>query len=265
MTQSEPPETPAAHLSEIARKVLGREPPVMRKRFYQKVDVVAAGAGFAIQLDGRALKTPRKLPLVLVNRTLAAAMAAEWAAQGIEILPASMQLTTLVFTALDAVAGQMPEVIAEIGRYALSDLLCYRADAPAELVARQAISWDPVLTWAEGVLGGSFNRTSGLMPVSQDKNLATAIEARLADGNALRLAATSVLTTLTGSAVLALAVRERHLSIDDAWRLAHIDEEWQREKWGTDADAAIRHATRWTTATAAATVLTLEDAPEPQP
>lgn len=248
---------PAPPAKPPATKVLGREAPVVRKRFYTKVDVASAGAGFAIHLDGRALKTPRKLPLILPNRALAVAMAAEWEAQGPDILPAFMQLTTLVFTALDAVVGQMGAVAAEIGRYAMSDLLCYRAHAPAELVTRQAVGWDPVLVWAEGFLSVRFKRTDGLMPVSQDDAIAAAVETLLADGNALKLAATSLLTTLTGSAVLALAAREKHLSIEHVWQLAHIDEAWQREKWGSDADADARQAARWTTATAAAALFTL--------
>ena len=258
MAQPEPPATPVTPLvTPLAAKVPGREAPVMRKRFYTKVNVVAAGAGFAIHLDGRALKTPRKLPLILADQALATAMAAEWDAQKVELVPASMQLTALVFTAIDAVAGQMDAVAAEIGRYAMNDLLCYRADGPVELVGRQSAGWDPVLAWAEELLGVGFKRTAGLMPVQQDSGIGVAVEARLAGGHALSLAATSLLTTLTGSAVLALAVREQHLTLENAWQLAHLDEQWQREMWGADADADARQAARWTTATAAATVLAL--------
>jgi chaperone required for assembly of F1-ATPase len=242
---------------QAAAKVLGREPPVRRKRFYKGVTIAADSLGFGLHLDGRRLKTPRKLPLALPARALAEAMAAEWAAQGADINPASMQLTTLVFTAIDAVAGHQTEVAAEIGRYASSDLLCYRADGPAELVARQAAGWDPILAWAEKELEVVFRRTSGLMPVKQDTRIADTIQTRLATTTALDLAATSLLTTLTGSAVLALAVRAQRLDIGAAWQLAHIDETWQIEKWGTDAEAQSRQALRLLSARAAATVFAL--------
>jgi chaperone required for assembly of F1-ATPase len=239
----------------VPNKVLGREPPVLRKRFYKAATVVADGAGFGVQLDGRSVKTPRKLRFTLPNQVLAEAVATEWNAQIEVIVPALMQLTTIAFTAIDAVAEQKTEVAAEIARYAANDLLCYRAAAPEGLVARQVAGWDPILGWAEGALGVPFKRTTGLMHVSQDPEVATRVTTRLVTIGALELAATHVLTTLTGSAVLALAVRDRRLTIDEAWHLAHIDETWQIEKWGTDTEAQTRQATRFKTAQAAATVL----------
>jgi chaperone required for assembly of F1-ATPase len=261
MPENDTPPQPAKIPVKVPDKVLGREPPPRRMRFYKAVTVVANSDGFGLQLDGRPLRTPRKLPLRLPNRTLAEIMAGEWDAQDTAIEPATMPVTTLVFTAIDAVADQKTAVAAEIGCYAASDLLCYRADAPDELAARQIEGWDPVLIWAEATLGVVFRRTAGLMPVTQDAKLATAVEQHLAGTAPLDLAATHVLTTLTGSAVLALAVRDTHLTLDDAWRLAHLDEAWQIERWGTDADAEIRHATRLVTARAAARVLALANEP----
>jgi chaperone required for assembly of F1-ATPase len=249
MSQKTPPIEPVRRAA--------RDAPVMRKRFYKVVTVAALAGGYQIQLDGRALKTPRKLPMLLAQKPLADAVAAEWDAQGSEILPASMQLTTLVFTAFDAVAGQHAAVTAEIARYAASDLLCYRAQDPVDLVERQTAGWEPLVRWAEEALAVKFKRTSGLMPVAQEPAVAAAVLARLASVEPLELAAVHVLMTLMGSTILALAAREKRLTLDAAWALAHIDESWQNEKWGADTEAQTRHAMRLATARAAAHALAL--------
>lgn len=166
-----------------------------------------------------------------------------------------MPLTTLACTAIDAVAEQMAAVAAEIGSYAASDLLCYRASDPAALAVQLAAAWDPLVDWAAGELGVSFVRTAGLMPVAQLPAVPAAIITALVPLDPLRLAAVHVLTTLTGSAILALAVLRNRLSLDDAWRLAHLDEDFQISRWGSDAEAAARRAARFVTARAAATML----------
>jgi chaperone required for assembly of F1-ATPase len=249
MSQKTPPVEPVRRAA--------RDAPVMRKRFYKAVTVATLEGGYQVQLDGRALKTPRKRSMLLAQKPLADIIAAEWAAQSSDILPASMQLTTLVFTALDAVAEQMDPVRDEIARYATSDLLCYRAQEPEELVQRQTAGWDPLVAWAERTLSVNFRRTSGLMPVAQEPAVAAAVAARLSSVGPLELAALHVLTTLMGSTLLALAVRERHQTIDDAWSLAHIDEVWQIEKWGTDIEAQTRYTMRLETARAAAAALAI--------
>ncbi len=249
MSQKPPPVEPVRRAA--------RDAPVTRKRFYTAVTVATREGGHQVQLDGRALKTPRKLPMLLSQRPLADAIAAEWAAQGNDILPASMQLTTLVFTALDAVADQMDAVRDEIARYATSDLLCYRAQDPEDLVQRQSAGWEPLVAWAERTLSVKFKRTSGLMPVAQEPAVAAAVAARASAAGPLELAGVHVLTTLMGSAILALAVREQHVPVDAAWALAHIDEAWQIEKWGTDDDAQTRDAMRLETARAAAIALAM--------
>jgi chaperone required for assembly of F1-ATPase len=247
MSKKDPPVEPVRRAA--------RDAPVMRKRFYKAVSVATLEGGYQVHLDGRALKTPRKLPMLLGQKLLAAAIAAEWDAQGTDILPASMQLTTLVFTALDAVAGQHGAVADEIARYATSDLLCYRAQDPEELVQRQSAGWEPLVVWAEQTLAVKFKRTSGLMPVAQEPAIAAAVTTRLSAAPPIELAAMHVLTTMMGSTILALAVRERRLTLDEAWALAHIDETWQIEKWGTDAEAQTRHAIRLSTARAAAAAM----------
>lgn len=236
-------------------KVLGREPRVVRKRFYKVVTVAPHVGGYTVHLDGRGVRTPAKAPLVVPVAVLAKALADEWRAQASEIVPSTMPLTTLACTAIDAVTTRMPEVAAEIGRYASSDHLCYRADAPAALVALQAAGWDPVLDWASLELGVAFKRTTGLMPVAQSPGVADAMVAALLPLAPLQLAAMHVLTSLMGSAVLALAVLRGRLSLDAAWQLAHIDEQWQIARWGTDAEAEARSAQRYRTASAAGRVL----------
>jgi chaperone required for assembly of F1-ATPase len=225
------------------------------KRFYTAVTVAAGAAGQRVLLDGRAVKTPRKAELVVASAVLAAAIAAEWAAQVDVIAPATMPVTTLVCTALDAVAGQEALVRAEIVNYAGSDLLCYRAAAPVGLAAAQARAWDPVLVWAKAALDTPFVATVGLTHVAQPPAVAVRMAAALAAVPALPLAAVHVLTTLTGSALLALAVQRRFLTLEAAWAAAHVDEDWQISQWGEDHEAALRRTRRLREARAAALVL----------
>ena len=240
-----------------AAKVLGREAKVVRKRFYKIVTVAAEGTAFVIHLDGRPVRTPKKAVLTVPACALAEAIAAEWHNQAVNIEPSAMPLTTLACTALDAVALEPDAVAAEIGRYAASDLLCYRAGMPAALAERQAAGWDPVLAWGEHELRQKIQRGTGLMPIAQSPDVAKAMVDAVRPLDPLRLAAMSVLTTLLGSAVLALALLRRHLTLERVWLLAHIDEDWQIECWGTDAEAETRRANRLRTATAAATVLAM--------
>jgi chaperone required for assembly of F1-ATPase len=237
------------------KPVLGREPKVMRKRFYAAVSVVEDANQFIVHLDGRLVRTPRKLPLALPVRGLAEAIASEWAGQGQEILPSTMPMTMLACTAIDAVQEQMPAVADEIARYASSDLLCYRSDSQPGLKARQMAGWDPIIAWAEGELKVLFTVTDGLMPVTQMPAVATAMRDSLAPLNALELSAMHVLTTISGSALLALAILRRRLSLDEAWTLAHLDEDWQIAQWGTDAEAEARRQQRYVTAKVASQVL----------
>jgi chaperone required for assembly of F1-ATPase len=158
--------------------------------------------------------------------------------------PATMPLTRLVNSALDGVRGREADVTAEIVGYAGSDLLLYRAEAPAALVAAQAGVWDPVIGWAEGWVGGRFILAAGVMPVTQPPMTIERLAVRLAQLDALPLAALNVMTTVTGSALLALAHAYGDHSADTVWVAAHVDEDHQSAQWGTDAEAVLRRANR---------------------
>ena len=228
-----------------------------RKRFYKEVAIAGApdGTGFRVLLDGRGLRTPAKRELKLSRRALAEAVAAEWRTQGATIDPATMPLTRLVNSALDGVADKAAEVRAGIVAYGGSDLICYLAEGPRELIERQSRAWGQVHAWLKEELGVELALAAGVMPVAQDAAMLARLDAALGERDALELAATHVITTLTGSLLLALAVLHRRLSGEEAWRLAHIDEDFQIEKWGEDAEAAARRAQRWVEMQAACTIL----------
>jgi len=220
-----------------------------QKRFYKAVGVTEASGGFGIALDGRAVRTPAKAPLIVPSRGLAEAIAGEWEAQGAHIVPASMVLTKLANTAIDRVAGRERAVAADIVAFAGCDLLCYRADSPDRLAARQAGAWDPVLTWAARRLGCHFVCVTGVVhhpqPQAALEALARELEPHeLAPGGPFRLAALHTITTLTGSAILALVLFDGATSANEAWDAAHVDEDWQIEQWGADAEAESRRAAR---------------------
>lgn len=240
-----------------ASRVPGREARPALKRFYKAVTVAADDGGFAVHLDNRPVRTPAKAVLRVGSEPLARAIAEEWEEQKVEILPATMPLTTLVCTALDAVAAMRSDVAEEIARYAQSDLLCYRAEAPRELVERQEAGWDPELAWAAREFGVPFRCATGIVAVEQSPKLRGAVLEALQPLGPLRLAAMHVLTTLVGSAVLAFGVLHKRLSVDALWRLGHIDENWQIEKWGGDREAEARAAARLRDARAAARLLDL--------
>ncbi len=229
------------------------------KRFYTDATMgPQSGSGdYPVLLDGRGAKTPRRKALALPTIGLAKAVAAEWQAQVKDINPALMPLTRLANTALDGVSGREADVRADIVKYAGSDLLCYRADNPDALAQRQASLWDPVLAWANGRLGVVLQTGRGLMPVYQPPGVASAFAAALEPLDAFRLTSLHVMTTLTGSAVLALAVLEGKLSPEAAWTAAHVDEDWQIERWGSDGEAETRRVRRWTEMTAATRMLDL--------
>jgi chaperone required for assembly of F1-ATPase len=214
------------------------------KRFYREVTVAPRGGGHAVHLDGRPLRTPNKLVLVLPTAPLAEAVAAEWSGQGEHIDPISMPLTRLANSVRDQVDGREREVRADIVKYAGSDLLCYRADGPEALVHAQAAAWDPVLDWARETIGADLAVCHGLMPVEQRAASHAAIAAEVAPLDSFRLASAHVMTTLLGSVVLMLATMTGSLAPDEAWRAAHVDEDWQIAQWGEDADAARRRESR---------------------
>lgn len=225
------------------------------KRFYKNVSVAEADGGFALELDGRRARTPGKHPLVAPTRAAAELIAAEWAAQGEVMEPASMPATRLANSAIDGVSVSLAETRAEVARYAGSDLVCYRSDAPAELVALQTEAFDPVLDWASGALGARFVTTVGVVFVEQPREARQAFEAALdRHQGVFALAALSSLTSLSGSALLALMVVRRVLSPEDAWRISHVDEDFQIARWGLDYEAVDRRQARWLEFEAAAKI-----------
>ncbi|HZP78322.1 MAG TPA: ATP12 family protein [Pseudolabrys sp.] len=230
--------------------------PNLRKRFYKEASAGEADDSFPVLLDGRPVRTPARRALAAPSRALAQAIADEWNAQQEVVDPARMPLTRLANAIIDAVADKSDAVNAEIGKYLASDLLFYRAEGPEGLLAAQAQHWDPVLTWAHEALGAHFVLAQGVVHVAQPQAaLAAAIAAIPRDP--WRLGALSTVTSLTGSALLALALAADQLSVDAAWAAAHVDEDWQMAQWGRDTLALERRAFRFAEMQAAATVLRL--------
>lgn len=207
------------------------------KRFWTDVSVVEQEGGFAVQLDTRPVKTPAKAPLVVPSREMGHAIAEEWRAVDEVIDPTVMPYTRSANAAIDKVSVQFGEVAEMLAAYGGSDLLCYRAESPAELVDRQSQNWDPLLLWAEETYGGKLVPTQGIMPISQDEMALKSLTLPLFSATAFELAAFHDLIAMSGSLVLALAVTQRRLSADEAWKISRLDETWQEEQWGVDDDA----------------------------
>jgi chaperone required for assembly of F1-ATPase len=212
------------------------------KRFYTQAAAAETGDGFAVRLDGRAVKTPAGKVLVVPTRALAEAVAAEWAAQGETVRPADMPLTQLAATALDRIGPERDAILAQLLAYAGTDLLCHRAGFPPDLVRRQHAAWQPVLDWAAAELGARLEVTAGVVAVPQPADSLAALAARLAGYDVWRLTAVQAAAPATGSLVLALALAQRRLSGAEAFDLSHLDETYQMERWGDDPEAAQRRA-----------------------
>jgi chaperone required for assembly of F1-ATPase len=228
--------------------------PARRRRFYERASATTGPEGHAVALDDKPVRTPARRPLAAPTLNLAQALAAEWDAQRDEIDPANMPLTRIANAIIDGVADAPGPVRAEIEKYLTSDLLFYRAGAPQELRERQARHWDPILRWAKDTLGADFKTGEGVVHVAQPETALRAANAAIPD-DPWRLGALHVMTTLTGSALLALAVLRGELSVEAAWRAAHVDEDRNEEQWGRDEDALKRRAFRFAEMQAAARVL----------
>jgi chaperone required for assembly of F1-ATPase len=207
------------------------------KRFYKDVSV---GDGNAVLLDGRTLKTPRGASLDLPTHSLAEAIAEERRAQGDEVDPQAMPLAKLANTAIDGVTPRREEVVTEIAAFAKHDHLCYRTDAPAELVRRQSEAWDPLLDWVAERYGAPLLTAKGVTSVEQPDNSIVALREAVEGFDPFALSALHVIASICGSLVLALAVADKRLSAADAFALSQIDERFQAEKWGLDSEAASR-------------------------
>jgi chaperone required for assembly of F1-ATPase len=212
------------------------------KRFYKTVEATADGS---ILLDGRPVRTPARAVLTLPNAALAAAVAEEWAAQDEVIDPRRMPLTGLANAAIDRIAPDPAAFAAGLARYAESDLLCYRADAPAPLVRRQAEAWDPLIRWARMRYDAALVVTSGIVPAKQPPEAVARLAQAVAARPPFALAGLSPLVTISGSLIVALALAEGVIDVDGAWAASELDELWQAEQWGEDELArATRDARR---------------------
>lgn len=227
------------------------------KRFYKAATACAQDGGFAIELDGRAVRTPQRQVLLVPTMALGQAIADEWNALGDVIDPQFLPLTKIANTAADGVMGREQDVHDEVVRFIGNDLLFYRADNPQGLVDRQVGAWDPVLDWFRQTYDAEFRVTAGIMPIEQDIRSVAKAASALSGETAMSLGPLHVITTLTGSALLAIAHRHGHLSAEDIWQLSHIDEDWQIEQWGEDAEATERRQKRQAELNAASKFLSL--------
>jgi chaperone required for assembly of F1-ATPase len=225
-----------------------------RKRFHTRAGVAETSGGFAITLDDKQVRTPSGRPMVVPTPEIADAIAAEWDAQGEFIDPLTMPVTRFANSVVDAVVDRVEAVTADVAKYFASDLLFYRAGHPEALVAREADLWDPVLFWAADTLGAHFILAEGIVHVRQPDAAIAAARAALPD-DPWSIAALHIVTTLTGSALLALALLRGALDSDQVWAAAHVDEDWNMEKWGIDEEVAARRAARLIDFAAAATIV----------
>lgn len=214
------------------------------KRFYAEATAAPVEAGWQIRLDGRPVKTPARHALIVPNERLGQAIAEEWQSQGDEVDPRTMPLTGLANAAIDRVAADAPSFAQGLARYGESDLLCYRADGPETLAARQRDLWDPLLAWARQRFDVDLETTCGVMHRPQHQETTDRLARAVAARDAFALAALSPLVTVSGSLVIGLALAEGAIDLDTAWAAATLDEQWQVEQWGEDAEAAAMLATR---------------------
>jgi chaperone required for assembly of F1-ATPase len=245
-------ENPTAENSmEVARRAAR---PILRKRFYDHASTAPEGELYAVRLDDKPVRTPAGRLLAAPARALAEALAAEWEAQREMIDPAKMPLTRLANSIIDGVSERPAPVADEVARYLASDLICYRAGSPRGLVERQRRYWDPIFEWARDVLGARLLLAEGVMHVTQPESALSAACAAI-PSDPWRLGALHSVTTLTGSALLALALAQGRITADEAWTAAHVDEDWNMEQWGRDELALERRAYRHAELQAAATIL----------
>ena len=209
------------------------------RRFYKDV---AVSGDRGILLDGRPVKTPARAALLLPNDALAHAVAEEWRAQGEEIDPRAMPFTGLANAAIDRVSANPQEFAAGLAQYGETELLCYRAESPPELISRQSERWDPLLDWARSHYDVDFVQVAGIMHQPQPMATLLRLGDAVAAANPFALAALSPIVTIGGSLVLALGIYEEAVLPHDAFDLAHLDELWQEELWGEDHFALATRA-----------------------
>ncbi len=210
------------------------------RRFYRQVDIRAASDGWEVTLDGKALRSPAKAPLILPSEALARAIQVEWDAQTDRIQPQSMPMMQLASTAIDRVLPHRGRIVQDIAAYAGSDLICYRAEGPVGLVQRQEEQWQSLLDWANGRFDVALQSTVGIMAIEQSSQSLATFQRVVDRLDPWRLTALASITTIAGSLVIALAVLDGRLSVEAAVAAAHLDELFQAERWGADAEALAR-------------------------
>lgn len=210
------------------------------KRFYKSVGIVPGDGGYAVQLDGKQIRTPARKPLLVPGEALAAEIAGEWAAQGEKIEPRSMRHTRLANTAIDRVLLHRAAVVDEIVGYAVTDVVCYRVAAPAELAARQKTAWDPLIDWISRRHGVSLAVTDSVLPVEQAPESLRRVREAVGGFDDFALAALHTIASACGSAVIALAVADAVLDAEAAWAASLAEETYQIEEWGADSEATGR-------------------------
>jgi chaperone required for assembly of F1-ATPase len=214
----------------------------VNRRFYREAAAVPDGGTWRIALDGKVVKTPARNALILPTQALGEAIAAEWAAQDTKVKPDTMPLMQLASTAIDRVAPDRARIIAETAGYAATDLVCYRAEDPAELVARQAAQWDPLIDWLRERYDVSLQVAAGVIAIPQSEQALSALTRAVAAQDDHRLTALAVMTGASGSLALGLAVLEGRIGPEAAAEAAQLDELFQAERWGIDPEAEKRRA-----------------------
>lgn len=227
------------------------------KRFYKAASHAPVDRGHAVYLDGRAVKTPAKLPLIVPSEALASAISGEWAGQKETIDPETMPLTRLANGAIDRVVDARDAVIDEILRYGETDLLCYRADGPDSLIIAQARAWDPLLDWAKTVLHVDLPVQTGIMPQKVRPETLMRLRQIVEELDGFILAGLGALVASSGSIIIGLAVLKRHITGKEAANIALIDDVYQLERWGEDDEALAKLKARRADIKSAANMLNL--------
>ena len=209
-------------------------------RFYKEVNVVQLNDGYAIELDGRPVRTPLGQPQILVSKALAEAIADEWCAQGAKVDPASMPLCGYANTAIDRIGNNRQTVFDNVLSFASSDLLCYRSEKPIDLSTRQNEQWQPLLDWAADTIGAVLKVTVGVLPVKQPAKAIKAVANKLQKLDDMELTGIASLTAACGSVILALALAEGRIDVMQAFEFSQLDEIYQNERWGADEEAKVR-------------------------
>lgn len=211
--------------------------PSLKKRFWKEAAVVQTDDGYKVTLDGHPVRTPSKSALIIRYHSIAEQIADEWMAQEEEVDPTTMPATRMVNSVIDKVSVNADAIVEMLSEYAGTDLLCYRATTPQSLIAEQARVWDPLLQWSADAMNAPLNFTSGVMFMAQEEVSVDVYRQKLKSLNHYQLAGVHDLISISGSMVIAFALISNHISLEQAWIAATIDEAWQEKQWGADDEA----------------------------